>query len=160
MFSHASDEWATPKWVFDRFNALYHFTLDPCATPENALCEKYYTKEQDGLKQNWMGESMLINPPYSNIGAWARKCAETFVATMKEKSVGDNSDLETVIMLLVPARTDTRWFHDVIYRSTGLTFIKGRLHFNDSKNTAPFPSIVIEFDTHPDAFKGIRTLTR
>lgn len=75
LFSSATDEWETPQDVFDRLNAEFHFTLDPCSTDQNAKCRKHYTKEQDGLKQDWSGETVWCNPPYGKeIGLWCKKC--------------------------------------------------------------------------------------
>ena len=131
MFSSASCEWSTPDAFFRALDAEFHFTLDVCATPQNAKCRKFFTKEQDGLSKNWGGHVCWCNPPYGRqIGAWVKKAAE-----------GDS----TVVMLL-PARTDTAWFHDYIYGKAEIRFIRGRLKFGGSKNSAPFPSMVVVFD--------------
>lgn len=75
LFSSSTDEWATPQWLFDKLNDEFHFTLDPCALPSNAKCAKFYTPSEDGLAQNWEGESVFCNPPYGRqLGAWVRKC--------------------------------------------------------------------------------------
>ena len=128
-FSSATDLWATPQAFFDELNKEFGFELDVCALPENAKCEKYYTPEIDGLKQQWRGICWM-NPPYGReIGAWMEKAYE--------------SSLEgATVVCLVPARTDTRWFHDFAMRGE-IRFIKGRLKFGDSKNSAPFPSAVV-----------------
>ena len=127
-FSSKTPEWTTPQELFDALNAEFHFTLDPCATKENAKCKKFFTAKEDGLKQNWKGESVFMNPPYGHeIGAWVDKIS-------KEKGVA-----------LLPARTDTRWFHDFIYGKAEIRFLKGRLKFGGSKNSAPFPSMVVVF---------------
>lgn len=77
LYTSNSEEWATPQDFFDRLDEEFHFTLDPCATAENAKCEKYYTKEQNGLAQDWTGETVFCNPPYGNeIGKWCLKCLE------------------------------------------------------------------------------------
>lgn len=132
MFSSATDMWATPQDFFDKLNKEFCFELDVCATADNAKCEKYYTKEQDGLKMPWTGVCWC-NPPYGReIGKWV---AKAFSA-----SAGG----ATVVMLL-PARTDTKWFHDYIYEKSEIRFIKGRLKFGDSYNSAPFPSMVVVF---------------
>lgn len=135
LFSRKSDEWGTPKNLFEELNKIYHFTLDPCATIENHKCDKYFTKEQDGLKQNWGGQIVFCNPPYSNIKEWAKKCVDECLCNNVE------------IVLLVPARTDTKWFHEYIYKKnyTQIEFIKGRLKFNDGENGAPFPSMLVYF---------------
>lgn len=129
MFSSATDLWETPQDFFDRLNVEFNFDVDVCATPENAKCTKYYTKEQDGLAKNWEGVCWC-NPPYGReIGKWVRKASESGC---------------TVVMLL-PARTDTKWFHDYIYGQAKIRFVKGRLKFGNSKNSAPFPSMVVIF---------------
>ena len=135
MFSSKTDLWETPQDLFDKLNNEFHFTLDVCATPENAKCEEFYTKEQDGLKQPWKG-TVWCNPPYGRqIGEWVRKA---FLASVSGS---------TVVMLL-PARTDTRWFHEYIYGKAEIRFIRGRLKFGGSKNSAPFPSMVVVFMPH------------
>lgn len=133
LFSSKSVIWETPQDLFDKLNAEFHFDLDVCALPENAKCEKYYTPEDDGLLQPWNG-ICWCNPPYGRtIGKWIQKAYETF-------AVGG-----TVVMLL-PARTDTKWFHEYIYNKAEIRFIKGRLKFGNSKNAAPFPSMIVVFD--------------
>lgn len=135
MFSSKTDEWSTPQEFFDKLNAEFGFTLDPCATHENAKCEKYYTKEDDGLKQDWSGETVFCNPPYGRvIKHWVKKCYEE---SRKEN---------TTVVMLIPARTDTSYFHDYIYnKAKEIRFIRGRLKFGNAKNSAPFPSIVVVF---------------
>lgn len=134
MFSGKTDQWETPKDFFDDLDALFHFTLDACALPENAKCEKYFTPEMDGLKQEWEGV-VWCNPPYGReIGRWV------------EKGYLSAQNGCTVVMLL-PARTDTKWFHNYCYmnRFATVRFVKGRLKFGGSKNGAPFPSMVVIF---------------
>lgn len=135
MFSSKSDVWETPQAFFDDLDNLFHFTLDACALPENAKCPQYFTPEQDGLSQEWTG-TVWCNPPYGRgIGAWVEKAHET-AATSNA----------TVVMLL-PARTDTAWFHDFCYNDKFATvvFVRGRLKFGGQKNPAPFPSMVVIF---------------
>lgn len=132
MFSSKSDMWSTPQDFFDKLNSEFHFTLDVCATPENAKCEKFYTEKDDGLSKPWAGV-VWCNPPYGmGIGHWVRR---GFLSSLAGS---------TVVMLL-PARTDTKWFHDYIYGKAEIRFIRGRLKFGDSKNSAPFPSMVAIF---------------
>lgn len=131
MYSSNSEEWATPQAIFDELDKEYHFTLDPCATPENAKCKRFFTKEQDGLKQSWHGETVFCNPPYGRaIKDWVKKAHEEAVKG-------------ATVVLLIPARTDTAYFHDFIYGKHEIRFIRGRLHFNESKNAAPFPSMIV-----------------
>ena len=133
MFSSKTDIWETPQDFFDNLNKEFKFDLDVCALPENAKCERYYTPEVDGLSQEWDG-TCWMNPPYGRkIGEWVKKAYET--------SLNDN-----MVVCLLPARTDTRWFHDYILGKAEIRFIKGRLKFGGSKNSAPFPSMVIVFD--------------
>ncbi len=135
MFSSNTDQWSTPQWFFDELNSEFHFTLDPCADEFNHKCERYFTKEQDGLIQSWEGEIVFCNPPYGReIGNWVQKCFT---------EVHDGGCVCAV--MLIPARTDTQWFHKYIYRKAEIRFLKGRLKFGDSKNSAPFPSMVVIF---------------
>ena len=135
MFSSATDMWATPQSFFDELNNEFHFTLDPCATKANAKCNKFYTIDEDGLQQDWKGEVVFCNPPYGKmISSWVRKCSQ------------ESKKPNTMVVALLPARTDTRYFHDYIYgKAKEIRFIKGRLKFGDSKNSAPFPSMVVVF---------------
>ena len=104
MFSSSTDLWATPQDFFDRLNAEFDFDIDVCASPNNAKCERYFTKEQDGLSRSWGGITCWCNPPYGReVGKWVQK------AYLSSKNEGS-----TVVMLL-PARTDTKWFHEYIY---------------------------------------------
>ena len=134
MFSSKTDLWSTPQDLFDELDNEFHFTLDVCADEYNHKCDNYYTKEQDGLSQAWIG-TVWCNPPYGRgIGQWVRRALFASVAG------------NTVVMLL-PARTDTKWFHDYIYKrdNVEIRFIKGRLKFGGSKNSAPFPSMIVIF---------------
>lgn len=135
MFSSATDMWATPQSFFDDLNNEFHFTLDPCATKANAKCNKFYTIDEDGLQQDWKGEVVFCNPPYGKmVSSWVRKCSQ------------ESKKPNTTVVALLPARTDTRYFHDYIYgKAKEIRFIKGRLKFGDSKNSAPFPSMVVVF---------------
>ena len=134
MMSSNSNEWATPIKFFKELNKEFKFTLDPCATKDNAKCEKYFTKEDDGLTKNWSGERVFCNPPYGReVSNWVKKCYE------------ENKYNNTFIVMLIPARTDTSYFHDYIYNKQEIRFIRGRLKFNDGKNPAPFPSMIVIF---------------
>ena len=130
MMSSNTPEWATPQSFFDALNKEFSFTLDPCSTHENTKCEKHYTKEDDGLSKNWGGQVVFCNPPYGReLPKWVKKCYE-------ESRHAD-------VVMLIPARTDTRWFHDYIYGKAEIRFIKGRLKFGNAKQSAPFPSMVV-----------------
>lgn len=137
MYSSKKQDWSTPQELFVKLNDEFHFTMDPCADDLNHKCEKYYTKDQDGLKQNWAGEKVFCNPPYGReIGKWVKKCYD-------ETNTGDCQ----LAVMLIPARTDTRWFHDYIYNHNAdeIRFIKGRLRFGGSNTDAPFPSMIVVF---------------
>lgn len=135
MFSSRTDLWSTPQDFFDNLNKEFDFTLDPCATPLNAKCKKYYTIQEDGLLQNWGGEIVFCNPPYGRyIADWVKKC---YTESLKPN---------TQVVMLIPARTDTSYFHEYIYhRAKEIRFLRGRLKFGDCKNAAPFPSMVVIF---------------
>lgn len=129
MFSSKSDLWETPQAFFDELNLEFGFQTNVCALPENAKCEAFYTPEQDGLSQEWTGVCWC-NPPYGRqIGKWVKKAAES----------------DATVVMLLPARTDTKWFHDYILPNAEIRFIKGRLKFGGSKNSAPFPSMICIF---------------
>lgn len=130
-FSSKTDLWATPQDFFDKYNKIYNFDLDVCATHENAKCDRYFTKEDDGLAQEWIGVCWM-NPPYGReIKHWMRKAYES---SLKGATV----------VCLVPSRTDTAWFQDYAMKGD-IEFIRGRLKFGGSKNSAPFPSAVVVF---------------
>lgn len=153
MFSSKSDEWATPRDFFDSLNREFRFTLDPCASQFNHKCEKYYTVFDDGLKQDWSGESVFVNPPYSNVKEWAKKCKQ------------EGQKPNTKVVLLIPSRTDTRYWHDYCMSATEMLFVKGRLKFGDQKNSAPFPSVVLVWDNspsmlHPSYRPHVGTITK
>lgn len=132
MFSSKTDQWETPQDFFDQLNLEFHFTLDVCALPENSKCCNYYTPAMDGLTMPWFGVCWC-NPPYGRkIGQWVRRAFYSSLCG------------STVVMLL-PARTDTRWFHDYIYGKAEIRFIKGRLKFGVSAQPAPFPSMIVIF---------------
>lgn len=134
LFTSNSDEWETPLELYTRLNKRFKFTLDPCSTKENHLCDKYYTKEENGLCKSWKGETAFVNPPYSEIKLWVEKCYKEYETN------------GTTVVMLIPSRTDTRYFHDYIYHKAEIEFIKGRLHFSNSKNGAPFPSMIVIYE--------------
>lgn len=131
LFSSQTEDWETPQDLFDRLNEEFQFTLDVCASAENAKLNNFYSKNDNSLVQEW-GTSNWMNPPYGrDVGNWVKKARE---------------NPRTVCLL--PARTDTRWFHDYIYQNPNaeVRFIKGRLKFGGSTNSAPFPSLIAIFN--------------
>lgn len=140
LFSSKTDLWETPQDFFDKLNDEFHFDLDVCALPENAKCDRYYTPDQDGLKQEWSGVCWR-NPPYGRgIWRWIKKASES----------------KGTVVCLVPARTDTKWFHEYILGKAEIRFIKGRLTFQGGQNHAPFPSMIAVF--RPDTKERINTV--
>ena len=142
-----TDVWATPQDLFNKLNNVFNFDLDVCALPENAKCERYFTPEADGLKQEWKGMCWM-NPPYGReISDWIQKAV---LATKKGSTV----------VALLPARTDVGWWQEhCIHRE--IHFIKGRLKFGGCKHNAPFGCAVVVFrpnlndvDWHSDGAKS------
>ena len=133
MFSSKNEMWTTPQDFFDKLDAEFHFTLDAAATKENAKCPDYFTEEQNGLLQRWSG-TVFCNPLYCRkTGLWVKKAFE-------ESQAG-----HCIAVMLLPCRPDVSWFHDYILGKAEIRFIRGRLKFGGSKNSAPFPSMVVVF---------------
>ena len=131
-FSSATDEWATPQWLFDALHREFAFTLDPCATRENAKCPRFFTREDDGLLQNWGDEVVFMNPPYgAMISRWMWKAY-------------DSARKGATVVCLVPARTDTAWWHNSAMKGE-VRLLRGRLKFGNATNSAPFPSAIVIF---------------
>ena len=134
MYSSKTDLWETPQWLFDQLNKEFGFGVDVCATVENRKCQYFFDKELDGLSRHWtFDEPCWMNPPYGReIGKWVKKAYE-------------ESQKGAVVVALLPARTDTRWFHDYIYGKAEIRFLKGRLRFGEATENAPFPNMVVIF---------------
>lgn len=131
-FTSETDLWETPQELFDKYNDVYNFEVDVCANEQNKKCDKFYSKEEDGLSKTWSGVCWM-NPPYGRgIGKWI------------EKAYNSSLSGATVVCLL-PSRTDTKWFHDFCKKGD-IEFLKGRLKFGNSTNNAPFPSMVVVFN--------------
>lgn len=129
--SSKTEEWATPMDLFDDLNLVFKFDLDACATKENALCDRFFTKEDDALEQQWTG-TVWMNPPYGRqIASFMKKAYQSSIAG-------------ATVVCLVPARPDTNWWHSFAVKGTVL-FLRGRLKFGGSKNSAPFPSAIVIF---------------
>ena len=156
-FSSKSNDWRTPPWLFKQLDEEFHFDLDSAADKDSALCPRYYTAEQDALKQDWGkdGKTHFCNPPYGRL-------IGKFVAKAYEETLKDNS---LTVVLLIPARTDTRWWH--AYCAMGeVRFIKGRLKFVNTSfpsyradgdfklSPAPFPSAIVVLGAKAEAQGG------
>jgi phage N-6-adenine-methyltransferase len=131
-FSSKSDRWATPQWLFDVIDAEFDFTLDVCAVAENAKCPRYFSPSVDGLQADWTG-NCWCNPPYGReIGQWMEKAYRSALAG-------------ATVVCLIPARTDTDYWHRFVTKAHEIRFLKGRLKFGDASNSAPFPSAIVIF---------------
>lgn len=134
MRSSLTDQWDTPQYVFDALDSEFHFTLDVCADESNHMCARYFTKEQDGLSQNWEGVCWM-NPPHGReIGKWTRKARESAKAG-------------TIVVCLLPVRMDTQWWAEDVLKATELRIIRGHLKFRGSDSGAPFQSVIAVFGT-------------
>ena len=153
LLSSKKMDWCTPQYFFDTLNAEFNFTLDVAATKKSAKCTMYYTPETDGLTRPWnKGGAVFCNPPYGKmIGKWVRKAYE-------ESLTG------VTVVLLIPARTDTAYFHDYIYGKAEIRFIRGRLKFTDDcgqqYSSAPFPSMVVIYNSNTNIQHYTKDLER
>jgi len=127
-----SIEWGTPQYLYDALDHEFNFTLDVAASDKLHVCERYFTKEIDGLKQSWANERAFMNPPYGrDIADWVEKAnKETFKECI-------------LVVGLLPVRADTRWFHNHILPNAEIRFIKGRLKFGGFKQGAAFASMIV-----------------
>ena len=139
--SAKTNEWTTPEWLFRELDTEFHFTLDPCCTHESAKCSKHFTAEDDGLRQDWTGERVFCNPPYSEVKAWVEKAHIERALTV----------------MLIFAKTDTKWFHEYIYQKREIRFLRGRLTFGSGNNSAPFPSMLVIFDNLAEEWRDLLT---
>lgn len=159
MFTSTTDDWPTPADLFDALDREFRFTLDPCASAANAKCANFFTKEDDGLSQEWAG-SVFMNPPYGReIGKWVAKAYES-------------AEAGATVVCLIPARTDTAYWHDYVMRATEVRFIRSRLHFDNpvhqerkasgkaTAHNAPFPSAVIIFKGSGSGFPLMTAIAR
>jgi len=136
LFSSATDEWPTPQSVFAPLNREFPFTLDPCATPQNAKCPRYFTRADNGLGQDWSRDVVFMNPPYGRvIGAWVEKAYTS-------------AQQGAVVVCLLPARTDTRWWHGFVMRGE-VRLLRGRITFEGGKAGPPVPAALVVFRPAP-----------
>jgi len=131
LFTSNTDEWTTPQWLFDQLNMEFGFTLDVCANQENTKCKLYFDKKTNGLLQQWSG-TCWMNPPYGRqINKWIKKAYESSLQG-------------ATVVCLLPARTDTSWWHEYcINGKAEIRFLRGRLKFGNCKNNAPFPNAIV-----------------
>jgi site-specific DNA-methyltransferase (adenine-specific) len=133
MFSSNDQTWETPTDFFKRLDLEFKFDIDVCAFPETAKCPRYFTPEINGLAQSWAPLTCWMNPPYDQTARWIEKA-------YSEALKG------AIVVCLIPARTDTQYYHDFCMRASEIRYVKGRLKFGNSKNSAPFPSAVVIFN--------------
>ncbi len=138
LMSSSRGDWETPRALFDAVDSIWSFDLDAASSDGNALCADHCTRESDGLETDWGGHRVWVNPPYGReIGRWVRKADE------------EARKPDTVVVMLLPARTDTRWWQDhVIPHAAEIAYIRGRLRFTlagEPQGTAPFPSALVRF---------------
>jgi phage N-6-adenine-methyltransferase len=145
-FLSTREDWETPQAFFNVLNERFWFTLDACATEENAKCGEYYSPEDDALTKDWPGV-VWCNPPYSHgIGAWVRKAYH-------EASHG------SLVVMLIPARTDTAWWHDYVMAASEVVLIRGRMRFGGATVNAPFPSALVIFGPGADPDRDCPTFS-
>jgi phage N-6-adenine-methyltransferase len=150
LYSSESDEYETPKHLFDYLNNIFEFELDPCAAPQRERQARIktlhrFTEDDDGLNSYWGNYSTFVNPPYSKISKWIDKALKEYDDRLGDyaKMIGPDYKPKPIVML-VPARTDTKWFHKIAkYSFTKIIFLKGRLKFHNTKHAAPFPNCLI-----------------
>ena len=130
-FSSQTPEWPTPQWLFDALHKEFGFTLDPCSSHANAKCAKHSTPQEDGLRQTWSEEVVFMNPPYGSA-----------IAKWMAKAHAAATHAGATVVCLVPARTDTAWWHRYAMKHE-IRLLRGRLKFGEAKNSAPFPSALI-----------------
>lgn len=144
LFTSTTDDWATPRVLFGALDAEFGFTLDPCASSDNAKCDRYFTVADDGLAQSWSGV-VFMNPPYGReLGQWVAKA-------WLESQRG------ATVVCLIPARSDTDYWHEYVMQASEVRLIRGRIHFDSDRqraressgesaaHNAPFPSAVVIF---------------
>ena len=134
MMSSKKMDWQTPKRFFENLNKEFNFTLDPATDGTNALCPKFFTEAQDGLAQSWKAEVSYVNPPYGRA-----------LKNSMKKAYEETKDANTTVVMLIPARTDTNYWHDYVMQASEVRFVRGRIKFGggETDDPAPFPSVVL-----------------
>ena len=135
MFSSKSNDWATPQHFFDKLDRMYGpFTLAAAASEDNYKVKNHFTMSDNALDKDWSGNTVFVNPPYGRaLKNWIRKAYE------------EGQKENTTVVMLIPSRTDTAYWHDYVMKSDEISFVKGRIKFGDESNSAPFPSAVVVF---------------
>ena len=143
------DIWETPVYFFNLLDKIFHFTLDPCADLKNTKCERFFTKEMNGLLQDWKGEKVFVNPPFSDVKNWVIKC------------YNEGQKENTIVVMILPSRTDTQYWHDFIMKAHKIWFAKGRVNFlingEKTKNGSTFPLAIIIFKKTNNTYPKIKS---
>ncbi len=143
LYTSRTEEWETPPDLFAKLDAIYDFRLDACASPGNAKCAHYFTKADDALSRDWSPFGRVwLNPPYGRaIVGWMRKAY-----TEARKGA--------LVVCLLPARTDTRWWHAWVAGKSDTVFLRGRLKYlnaqHQKQHSAPFPSVLVIYQPDLD----------
>ena len=146
LFSSARPSWETPRDLFTLLDREFAFTLDVCAEASNAKCARYFTRAQDALRKRWRGRCWM-NPPYGRqIAQWVAKAYQA-------------AQQGALVVSLLPARTDTAWWQDLVMGAREIRLIRGRLKFVGAKSSAPFPSAIVVFRRARSRFKTPRVRT-
>jgi site-specific DNA-methyltransferase (adenine-specific) len=132
FYTEQRQDWATPRDLFEALDREFHFTLDVCASAENAKVPQHLTEEDNALMLEWSG-ACYMNPPYAKMEQWVRKAH-------LEACRG------AVVVCLLPVRTDTSWWHEWVTKAREVRFIRGRVRFEGTTSSAPFASAVVVFD--------------
>ena len=142
------DDWETPQWLFNELNREFSFDLDSASNHNNAKCSRYFTEEENGLLQEWNANAVFVNPPYSEVSQWVEKAYYEW----------KTGNAKTIVMLIF-AKTETKWFHKYILPHAEIRFIKGRLKFEfngHSKSPAPFGSMVVIWSNNAKKMKTLK----
>jgi len=145
---NSHDDWATPEYFFKLLDDEFHFTLDPCASERNHKCAKYYTEETNGLLQSWKGEVCFVNPPFNAKETWIRK------------SLSEVLNPNTTVVMIIPAFTDTKVWHECVMLADEIRFCIGRVNFippeiREKKASSNFPLAIVVF-RNPTKYKELR----
>ncbi len=163
LFTSKSQEWETPHSFFNKINQTYNFTLDACATEDNKKCEKFFSEQQNGLKQSWANETVWLNPPYEPARNKCKKNCNRLTCEKRghhilEPIAGQMAWVKKAyeevqenncncVVCLLPARTDTKLFHHFVMKSSMVVFLKGRLRFVGAPSSSVFPSMLVTFES-------------
>lgn len=142
LFSSINQEWETPQYIFDYFNKTHKFTLDVCASEKNHKVNRYFSISDNGLTRSWDNERVWMNPPYCP----KRKDRPGQIDWVKKAYDEVRFGKCNEAVCLLPARTDTKLFHEYVMKSCFVFFLRGRLKFVGAQAGAVFPSMIVTFE--------------